>query len=36
MRFTIGKVETTLSGGVSADYDGAMSPYGSAGVYMKF
>ena len=35
-RFNIGKVETTLSGGVSANYDGEMTPYGSVGMYMKF
>jgi Cellulose biosynthesis protein BcsS len=36
LRFNIGKVETTVSGGVSANYDGEMSPYGSVGMYMKF
>ncbi len=36
LRFTIGKAEATLSGGASADYDGAMSPYGQVGVYTKF
>ncbi len=36
LRFNIGKTETTLSGGVSADYDGDMSPYGSVGMYVKF
>ena len=36
LRLTIGKVETTLSGGVSAEYDGTMAAYGAAGVYTKF
>lgn len=36
LRFTIGGTEATLSGGISADYGGATSPYGQAGVYMKF
>ena len=36
LRFTIGGMETTLSGGISADYDGTSSLYGQAGVYKKF
>jgi len=36
LRFQLGKVETTVSGGVSADYQGGTSPYGSAGFYLKF
>ena len=36
VRLTIGKVETTLSGGFSAEYDGTTAAYGSAGIYTKF
>lgn len=36
LRFTFGKMETTLSGGVSADYEGGTSTYGSASLYVKF
>lgn len=36
VRLTIGKTEATVSGGISADYDGTMSPYGQAGVYVRF
>jgi hypothetical protein len=36
LRFTIGKMEATLSGGVSGNYDGGAGIYGSAGVYTKF
>jgi hypothetical protein len=36
LRLTIGEVETTLSGGLSAEYDGSASTYGSAGIYTKF
>ena len=36
LRLTIGQMEATLSGGMSADYLGETSAYGSAGVYMKF
>jgi hypothetical protein len=36
LSFTLGGVETTLSGGISADYDGTRSPYGQAGVYKRF
>jgi hypothetical protein len=36
LRFAIGKVEATISGGVSGNYDGGTGVYGSAGVYTKF
>jgi hypothetical protein len=36
LRFTIGKLEATVSGGVSGNYDGGAGIYGSAGVYTKF
>ena len=32
----LGKTQATVSGGVSADYDGTMNPYGQAGVYVRF
>lgn len=36
LRFTIGKLEATFSGGVSGNYDGGTGVYGAAGVYTKF
>jgi hypothetical protein len=36
LRLTIGEMEATISGGMSADYVGTTGAYGSAGIYMKF
>jgi hypothetical protein len=36
VRLTVGNMEATLSGGMSAEYDGTTAAYGSAGIYTKF
>lgn len=36
LRFTLGRIETTFSGGMSSDYGGTTSAYGQAGVYTRF
>ena len=36
LRLTIGATEATLAGGISSDYLGMTSAYGSAGLYTKF
>jgi hypothetical protein len=36
VRLTIGKMETTISGGFATEYDGSTAAYGSAGIYTKF
>jgi hypothetical protein len=36
LRMLFGQTEATVSGGISADYDGGTGLYGSAGIYTKF